>query len=203
MRKFTLLSLMTLGALAAGPVMGPPVPNAAPAVPAAAPTVVAAYDAYGYLRAVAAKRSADPVGPIADRMATIAGQLGELRTDAPVQERERAVTADLDVVIQALEKQCKGGTGPGSANPSKPAQRSQITKGPGGQGPLHDAASGTKSWAQLPAKERGQITQSQTEGFPPGYEQVLAGYYSRLSQEQVSSGETAAPAGPATRPAGR
>ena len=147
---------------------------------------------------MAAHRAADPLGPIADRMSTVAGQLGDLETDAPVQDRQRAVIGDLDGVIKQLEQQCKSGTGPGGMNPSQPAQRSQITKGPGGSGPLHDAAAGTKEWAKLRPGDRQQITQSQTEGFPPGYEQVLAGYYSRLSQEQVA---TDAAAAPTTRPA--
>ena len=64
-------------------------------------------------------------------------------------------------------------------------------------GPLHDAQAGTRVWGQLPPKEREKILQSQTEGFPAGYESVLANYYSRLAQEQVA-GENAI--GPTTQP---
>ena len=50
---------------------------------------------------------------------------------------------------------------------------------------MHDARAGTHQWGELSAKEREQITQSQTEGFPPGYEAVLSSYYNRLAQEKV------------------
>lgn len=49
-----------------------------------------------------------------------------------------------------------------------------------------DPKQGDKNWANLPAKQREQILQSQTEGFPPGYERILQSYYQRLSEEKVS-----------------
>jgi hypothetical protein len=59
---------------------------------------------------------------------------------------------------------------------------------------LHDPAAGTRVWGQLPPKEREQILQSQTEGFPPGYESVLASYYNKLAQQQSSGDATGATA---------
>ena len=162
--------------------------------PATQPAAVPTLDLFKDLRTMAAKRAADPIGPIADRMSTIAGQLEDMQTDNGVQDRQRGVTAQLDAVIAALEKQAKSGAGGGNPNPSKPMQRSMITKGPGGQGELHDAAAGTRSWAKLRPQDRATITQTQTEGFPPGYEQVLSSYYGRLAQEQVNAEPTTRPA---------
>ena len=182
------LCLMAVAVVAAGP----------STQPAAPPTV----DVFGRLRQRAAERTADPLGLLADRMTTIAGQLEQLHTDAPVQDRQRAVTGALDEVIKQVEQQCKGGNGGANPNPTKPANASTLAKGPGGSGPLHDPTAGTKAWGQLPAKDRAQITQSQTEGFPPGYEQVLSSYYGRLAAEQV--GNDAGPTvGPTTQPATR
>ena len=143
----------------------------------------------------------DPIGPIADQMQDVVGDLHQMKTDTPVQEKQKEVVGALDVVIKQLEAQCKGNGG-GNPNPTKPMNRSVLAKGPGGSGPLHDAQAGTRVWGQLPPKEREKILQSQTEGFPAGYESVLANYYSRLAQEQVT-GETSSanPSEPTTRPA--
>jgi hypothetical protein len=188
--------------MAAGP-STQPADGAAAAAAAGAPDL----DLFRDVRQSAAKRQRDPIGPLATKMTTIAAQLDDLQTDGQVQARQQAVLGSLNAIIKQIEEQKGSGSG-SNPNPTKPAPRSQITKGPGGEGPLHDPRSGTKTWAQLPAKDREQITQSQTEGFPPGYESVLASYYSRLSQEQVAGGDaTAAPAaaamGPTTQPAGR
>jgi hypothetical protein len=148
----------------------------------------------------AADASGDPIGPIAAQMKDVAGDLTALKTDAPVQTKQKNVVAALDTVIKELEQQCRGSGGGGNPNPTKPMNRSILAKGPGGSGPLHDAAAGTRVWGQLPPKEREQILQSKTEGFPAGYESVLANYYSRLAQEQVAP--EAAGDQPTTRPAG-
>jgi hypothetical protein len=140
--------------------------------------------------------SNDPIGPIADHMKDVVGDLNQMKTDVPVQDKQKQVVGSLDGVIKQLEQECKGNGG-GNPNPSKPMSRSVIAKGPGGSGPLHDAQAGTRVWGQLPPKEREKILQSQTEGFPAGYESVLANYYSRLAQEQVAGENTA---GPTTQP---
>jgi len=140
----------------------------------------------------------DPIGPIAEQMGSVVGDLTDLKTDLPVQTKQHQVIGSLDLVIKELEQQCSGNGG-GNPNPTKPISRSVIAKGPGGSGPLHDAQAGTRVWGQLPAKEREQILQSQTEGFPPGYESVLASYFTRLAQEQVAN-ESAGAIGPTTQP---
>jgi hypothetical protein len=93
-----------------------------------------------------------------------------------------------------LQKACKGGGG--GANPTRPLNDSIIAKGPGGQGAMVDPKQGDKQWASLPPKQREQILQSQTEGFPPGYERILQSYYQRLSEEKVAA--DIAPPGGAT-----
>jgi hypothetical protein len=140
-------------------------------------------------------RNSDPVAPLADRMGAVVTDLSALKTDQPVQTKQKEIVSTLDTLIAELEKQGSG-TGGGNPNPTRPMQRSQITGGPGGSGPLHDPNAGTRVWGQLPSKEREQILQSQTEGFPPGYESILGNYYTRLSQNQSDASPTTQPAAP-------
>lgn len=136
----------------------------------------------------------DPLTSIIGYMSDASSGLGQFRTDRPVQGKQQAAVQDLDVLIKKIEEEMKGGNGGGNPNPTRPMQASVIAKGPGGSGPLHDPHAGTKSWGELPAKEREQILQSQTEGFPAGFENVLASYYQRLAQEKVSDGSGDKPA---------
>jgi hypothetical protein len=126
----------------------------------------------------------DPMGVISGDMTGIVSKLSEYQTDKPVQAKQEKVVSRLEELIKELEKQCSGG-GSSSANPNRPLDRSRIIGGPGGQGDMIDPRQGDKQWANLPAKQREQILQSRTEGFPPGYEAILQSYYRRLSQEQV------------------
>jgi hypothetical protein len=140
----------------------------------------------------------DPIGSIAFQMQGVVVDLNAVQTGAPVQANEKKVVSDLDELIEELSKQCKGNGG-GNPNPTKPMASSTLAKGPGGSGPMHDAKEGTRVWGQLPPKLREQILQSQTEGFPPGYEAVLASYYAHLAQGQVPP--DAADTSPTTKPA--
>lgn len=142
----------------------------------------------------------DPIESINHHMGRIVGDLSDRKTDLPVQTQQKQVVAELDTVIKQMEDQMKqASNGGGNPNPTQPMTKSVLAKGPGGSGPLHDPRAGTTQWGQLSPKEREQITQSQTEGFPPGYEAVLSSYYNRLAQEKV--GSDAPPVeGPTTRP---
>jgi hypothetical protein len=150
----------------------------------------------------------DPIGSIDRHVGRIVGELAEAKTDLPVQYQQKKVVSELDTIIKQLEEQMKAGGGSGSnPNPTSPMQKSILAGGPGGSGPLHDPKAGSHAWGDLPAKEREQILQSQTEGFPPGYEQVLSSYYNRLAQEKVSSDNSGGPSpsapaanGPTTQP---
>jgi len=145
----------------------------------------------------------DPIQSIDHHMGFIVDDLSDQKTDLPVQTKQKQVVGELDTIIKQLEEEMKkAGSGGGNPNPSKPMPKSVLAKGPGGSGPLHDPRDGTKKWGDLTPKEREQITQSQTEGFPPGYEAVLSSYYNRLAQEKASVDAPAnAPVeGPTTQP---
>lgn len=127
----------------------------------------------------------DPLADITNKMTDIVGDLAGLKTDQPVQDKQKQVVSQLDEIIAMIEKQkSKSGNGGGN-NPTKPMQDSMIAKGPGGIGELHDPKSGTHNINKLPARQRDAILQSKTEGFPPGYESLLQSYYQRLAQEKV------------------
>jgi hypothetical protein len=162
---------------------------------------ISKYLPYPHLQQLMSPPSGDPIGPIAAQMKDVGGDLSVMKTDAPVQTKQKNVTVALDSVIKELEQQCKSGNGGTNPNPTKPMSRSVLAKGPGGSGPLHDAVQGTRVWGQLPPKDRDQILQSRTEGFPAGYDSVLANYYSRLAQEQV--GNDAGADRPTTQPSGQ
>jgi hypothetical protein len=144
-----------------------------------------------------ADRQQDPLRYLTGDMGDIATKLSEYQTNKPVQQKQEEVVRNLDVLIKELEKQCKGGGRAGSGG-GKPLSESRIVGGKGGQGELTDPKKGDKQWASLPPKQREQILQSQTEGFPPGYESILQSYYRRLSQEQVAPTESSPAAAPST-----
>jgi hypothetical protein len=146
-------------------------------------------------------RPADPLEPISNHMTDVVSDLSDLKTDEPVQVKQKQVVTDLDAIIEEMNKACNG-SGSSCANPTRPLANTKIIGGPGGQGEMHDGKGGDNQWGQLPDKERDQILQAGNEGFPPGYEKVLAGYYQRLSQEKVAdeAGDDGAKSG-ATQPA--
>lgn len=138
-----------------------------------------------------APRQQDPLKFIGGDMTVIHGDLVAEKTDKPVQVKQERVVKQLDAVIAMLEQQCKGGGAGGGANPSRPLGSSVIAGGPGGQGDMINPDDQTQQWGNLPPRQREAIMQSQTEGFPPGYESILQSYYRRLAQEQTAD-ETAA-----------
>jgi hypothetical protein len=137
----------------------------------------------------------DPLGEITDEMTDIVGDLAGLKTDLPVQDKQKQVVAQLDDIIKQLEEACKKSGAGGSRNPTRPMRDSVIAGGPGGMGDLIDPKSGTRNINTLPPKVRDQIMQSKTEGFPPGYESLLQSYYQRLAQEKVTPDDSTKPAG--------
>ena len=144
------------------------------------------------------QQQGDPLAQIAGQMHHIVGELAAQQTGHPVPAQQKLVLAELDDLIKQVQQQTRSSAGGTTANPTKPMQRSRLVGGPGGSGPLHDPRAGTRTWGQLPPKEREKILQSETEGFPPGYEAVLSSYYTRLAQVQASNdgGDS-----PATQPA--
>jgi len=156
----------------------------------------------GAVKEASETRSQDPIKFIASDMKSVVGYLSEYHTDQPVQARQQQVVSQLDEVIAQLEKECKNGK-PGSAlNPSKPMPDSKLGGGPGGIHELTDPKASEKAWGNLSPKQREQILQSKTDGFPPGYESLLQSYYKRLAAEQVAD-EKASGEAPTTAPANR
>ncbi len=136
-------------------------------------------------------RDQDPLRFLAGDMADIVGDLSHFQTDRPVQGKQAKVVSRLDELIKQLEQSCKGGGSAANRNPRKPANASTIRQGPGGSGEMIDPRQGEKPWGYLPPKQREQILQSKTQGFPAGYESILEKYYQRLAQEQVTAEGTA------------
>lgn len=132
----------------------------------------------------------DPLKHLEGDMSHVVGELTAFKTHKPVQQVQDKVATRLDTLIKMLEKECNSGGGGGGGG--KPLGRSVLAKGPGGQGEMHDPRAGDKQWASLPPKQREQILQSRTEGFPPGFESLLQSYYQRLAQEQVGGEEDGA-----------
>ena len=131
-------------------------------------------------------RMSDPLRFISKDMKSVVGDLAGFHTDQPVQVKEQKVVAQLDEVIKLLEQQCKKGKAGGSLNPSNPMPDSKLGGGPGGIHDLVDPKASEKIWGQLSPKQREQILQSKTDGFPAGYESLLQSYYKRLAAEKVT-----------------
>lgn len=130
-------------------------------------------------------RQRDPLGGIAHDMAQVAADLSDSQTGKPTQLKQKAIVAQLDQLIEKLDKQCNSsGAGSGSRSPTKPMNDSKLTGGPGGMGELGAVRNAGKDWGQISPKERERIQRSQTEGFPPGYESVLESYFRRLSEDK-------------------
>ena len=154
----------------------------------------------GAVRSASQTRQSDPIKFISRDMKSVVGDLAEYHTDKPVQVKEQKVVSQLDELIAELEKECKSGKPGGSLNSSKPMPDSKLGGGPGGIHELTDPKASEKAWGNLSPKQREQILQSKTDGFPPGYETLLQNYYKRLAAEQVTD-EKAADATPTTAPA--
>ncbi|HEX3359240.1 MAG TPA: hypothetical protein VHS31_19840 [Tepidisphaeraceae bacterium] len=143
-------------------------------------------------------REQDPLRFISKDMKGVVGDLSQYETGKPTQAKEQQVIGQLDDVIKLLEQQCKNGKPGGNLNPNKPMPDSKLGGGPGGIHELTDPKASEKQWGNLSPKQRDQILQSQTDGFPPGYESLLQSYYKRLASEQVNDASDAT-----TQPSGK
>lgn len=149
-------------------------------------------------------RQSDPLESLSGQMGDIVNDLAHLHTDKPVQDKQARVVKALDELIKAIEDSQNSGQGNGAGRsgnrPRRPMSDSRIAGGPGGIGDLNAPKASRKEWGQLPPKQREQILQSKTEGFPPGFESVLQSYYRRLAQEQVLTPAPPQPAEAETTP---
>lgn len=139
----------------------------------------------------------DPFTVLELEMLEASGDLKSGATRPPAQVTQPRILSRLDMMIEQLEQKCNGSkTGSSSGtNPSKPAEESTLRKGQNREGELRAPDQAGRNWAKLPPKERERILQARDEGFPPGYEDVLADYFRRISR-----GDDATPAAPPMSP---
>ena len=130
------------------------------------------------------------------------GEMGEIvqRIDASdtgdsTQERGVEVVEKLDTLIALMEQACSacqscssgGGSQPGNmANGGQPANDSTLAQGPGGSGDLRGDGDGNADIDSLTDAQRDEILLSGQDGFPEGYEALLAEYYARLATEAAA-----------------
>ncbi|QDU11220.1 hypothetical protein [Gimesia aquarii] len=126
----------------------------------------------------------DPFKNIQTDVKSVINDFDKGQTKQPVKTTQPRIITRLDTLIEMLEKSCKGGGGAGS-NPTRPANSSTLAGGPGGQGKLKAPDKKGRNWADLTPKQREKILQSRTEGFPPGYEDILTDYFRRLARNQA------------------
>jgi hypothetical protein len=63
-------------------------------------------------------------------------------------------------------------------------------RGPGGQNAMRAPQNDGRDWADLSPKERQKILQSKTDGFPAGYDEILADYFRRVARAQEAAEAT-------------
>ncbi|QDT26685.1 hypothetical protein [Gimesia panareensis] len=126
----------------------------------------------------------DPFKNIQTDVKSVIDDFDHGQTKKPAKTTQPRIITRLDTLIEMLEKSCKKGGGSAGPNPTRPANSSTLGKGPGGQGDLRAPDKKGRNWADLTPKQREKILQSRTEGFPPGYEDILADYFRRLARNQ-------------------
>jgi hypothetical protein len=126
----------------------------------------------------------DPFKNIQTDVKSVITDFDQGQTKQPVKTTQPRIISRLDLLVEMLEKQCKSGGGAAGGNPTRAANQSTLGKGPGGQGKLRAPDKKGRNWADLTPKQREKILQSRTEGFPPGYEDILADYFRRLARNQ-------------------
>jgi hypothetical protein len=131
----------------------------------------------------------DPFLVLDFEMEAVVEDFGDGKAKPPAEATQPRIISRFDAVIELLEKKCSGGGGAGGV---KPAEQSTLAKGPGGMGELKTPKKTGKGYDDLTPKEREKILQSKTEGFPPGFEDVLADYYRRLAKADGAAAEPAA-----------
>jgi len=154
----------------------------------------------------------NPLREVADDMHVVGRRLQEAKTGELTQDKEKTIVEKLDKLIDAArrqqQKQSKGGQGkaqqrqkkrpqpkPASQKKQKQAKKPAAAKKkqqkqsprpglgrPGSgkpTGPIHTDAG---EWGDLPPAIREQLLQTQGEGFPLKYRELLRRYYRELSK---------------------
>lgn len=137
-----------------------------------------------------------PLGVLEMEMQEAIEDLSAQKAKPPALVTQPRIISRLDVMIEELEKKTGGGSGSNNAG-NKPAERSALRKGKSKDGEMRAVRKEGDKWAELPAKEREKILQSQGEGFPAGYEDVLADYFRKLAKTEKPAPAPAATDKPA------
>jgi hypothetical protein len=185
-------------------------PAAKPATPKADPALEAAKDDPDVAARMETLYPLDgeewreyPLGVLEMEMQEAIEDLSAKKAKPPALVTQPRIISRLDVMIEELEKKMGNGTGSNNAG-NKPAERSALRKGKSKDGEMRAVRKEGDKWAELPAKEREKILQSQGEGFPAGYEDVLADYFRKLAKTEkpapvpAANGDQPAPAVPET-----
>ena len=130
-----------------------------------------------------------PLGILEMEMAEAIEDLSAGKSKPPALVTQPRIISRLDLMIEELEKKTGGGTGSSNSG-NKPAEKSALRKGSMKEGQMRAAKNEGERWADIPPKEREKILQSQGEGFPAGYEDVLADYFRKLAKSEKPAAAT-------------
>ena len=130
---------------------------------------------------------ADPFSVLGSEMNSSASDLKDGAVVRSTRQTQPRILSRLDRLVLLLEKQCKSGGGPAGNRATKPAGDGNLAAGPGGGGELQNADGPARGMDRLSDAERSRILQTQTEGFPPGFDDVLSDYYRRLAVEDSTT----------------
>jgi hypothetical protein len=143
----------------------------------------------------------DPFSYLQSDMQSATMDLKEGQTTPPADVTQPRILHRLGLLIEELERQ---GSGAGQAGQrvNQPAGQSSLMRGPGGQNEMRAPRDDGRDWADLSPKERQKILQSKTDGFPAGYDDILADYFRRVARaQQEDVGSSAAEEQPSETPA--
>ncbi len=132
----------------------------------------------------------DPFPYLESDMQSAVVDLKDGRTRPPAEVTQPRILSRLDLYIAELEK-VNMGAGPGGG--PNPANASTLKPGPGGRGEMRAPKNDGRDWADLTPKEREKILQSRTDGFPAGFDAVLADYFRRVARGQETADDAATP----------
>ena len=132
----------------------------------------------------------DPFSYLQSDMQSAVVDLKDGVTKPPAEVTQPRILSRFDLLIEELERQ-GGGAGQAGQRANRPAQQSSLMRGPGGQNAMRAPRDDGRDWADLSPKERQKILQSKTDGFPAGYDEILADYFRRVAraQEAATAGE--------------
>ncbi len=156
----------------------------------------------------------DPLLDIGRRMRNVERRIAEYDTSSPTQDLQRRIVADLEDLIEQMQKQC-------SSSADNPSPKNQGGSSPneqeggsasGGEGtqaaeqassrPARDSSDRLDAgrsekvegegvqdlvkqvWGHLPPKVRELMRSASVEEFLPKYEQQIEAYYRRLAEEE-------------------